>query len=154
LGVELRIARSFSQVLFVVRFLLFSGRQENKNMNWIYIVFTSIALVFSQSVTQQFDKFSSGMTNGNAATITALSGEKMLLKIEGSERSYSRSQASGVLSDFFKKHPAKSFKYSHKTESGQNAIAFGDYQSDERYKVTVQFVKVGSVFKLERLSIE
>lgn len=138
----------------MVRFLVNFAPTRKQKMNWIYIVFTSIALVFSQSVQQQFDKFSSGMNSGNASAITTLGGEKMLLKIDGTERSYSKSQATGVLSDFFKKNPAKGFKYSHKTESGQNALAFGDYQSGERFKVSVQFVKVGGVYKLERLAIE
>lgn len=123
-------------------------------MNWIYIVLTSLALVLTQSAQQQFDKFSSGMSSSNASAITSMSGENMLLKVDGSEKSYSKAQATGVLSDFFKKHPVKSFSLSHKNEADKNATAFGEYLSDRKFKVSVQFTKCGSTYKLGRLAIE
>lgn len=123
-------------------------------MNWIYIVLTSLALVLTQSAQQQFDKFNSGMNAGNAAAITSMSGENMLLKIDGNERSYSKAQATGVLSDFFKKHPSKGFQLSLKNETDKSATAFGEYQSDQKFKVSVQFTKTGSAYKLGRLAIE
>lgn len=127
---------------------------QRLNMNWIYIVISSFAMLLAQSAQQQFDKFSSGMSSGNASVVTSLSGDNMLLKIDGSERSYSKTQATSVLSDFFKKHPSKGFTLSHKSETDKNAMAFGEYQSDQRFKVSVQFVRNGNAYKLGRLAIE
>lgn len=123
-------------------------------MNWIYIVITSLAIIVAQSAQQQFEKFSSAMNVGHANAVTALGGDNMLLKIDGSERSYSKAQATSVLGDFFRKHPSRGFSFSHKSETDKNAMALGEYQSEKKYKVSVQFTKNGGGYKLGRLAIE
>lgn len=124
-------------------------------MHFFYIAFTTLLLFFTGSEVP-FSAVEKAFNSANASEITSLGKEKFLVNILGKESVYSQSQATMVLKDFFQKKPVTSFKYTYKgKESGDEVMAVGSYDSKgELFRVTLQFKKTGSEFKIERLSIE
>ena len=124
--------------------------------SFLYAVLTSIVLVFTGQTEIPYSAVEKAFSTGNAADITALGKDKMLINILGKESVYSQSQATMVLKDFFTKKPVTSFKFVYKgkeTADGSNAI--GAYDSKgESFRVNVRFKKIGSDYKIEGLSIE
>jgi hypothetical protein len=94
--------------------------------------------------------------SGHASAITAMGKERMMLTILGKESVYSQSQATMVLKDFFTKKPAVAFKFVFKgKETEEGSYAIGNYESkSESFRVTVQFKKMSTDYKIESLTIE
>ena len=103
-----------------------------------------------------YSDLENAFSTGNASAISAMGKEKMLISIIDKEAAYSQSQATLVLKDFFSKKPATSFKFNFKgKESSDGTFAIGVYASKaENFRVTIHFKKIGSDFKIERLTIE
>lgn len=95
-------------------------------------------------------------TSSNAADISGLGKEKILLNVLGKEGAYSKSQANLVLKDFFTKKPCSTFKFIFKSkESTDGSFAIGNYESKaETFRITIHFKKDGSSFLIESLAIE
>lgn len=124
-------------------------------MNWIYIVLTSLSLVFSSDADSSFNKLSGALESGNSDKIVEMIDAKVMMNLGGTDGVYSKQQAKLVLKDFFAKHPCKSFKYTHRTSSGnQGALATGEYFSEKKYSVTVQLQNKLNVYYLEKLTIK
>jgi hypothetical protein len=92
----------------------------------------------------------------NSSEIVAISKDKILLSIEGKEGAYSHQQAIMVLKDFFTKHADATFKYTFKGKaSSDGTFAIGTFENKtDHFRITIQFKKIGSEFKIERLTIE
>lgn len=125
-------------------------------MSFLYAVLTSIVLALTGQTEIPYTVIEKAFSAGNAAEITAMGKDKMILNILGKETVYSQSQATMVLKDFFTKKPVVSFKFVFKgkeTTEGSNAI--GTYESKgESFRVTIQFKKISTDYKIESLSIE
>lgn len=78
------------------------------------------------------------------------------MNVLGKEGAYSKSQANLVLKDFFTKKPGTSFKFIFKgKETSDGSFAIGNYESkSETFRVTINFKKEGSDYKIESLAIE
>ena len=125
-------------------------------MSFLYAVLTSIVLVFTGQADIPYAGVERAFSSGNAAEITSMGKDKMMINVLGKEAVYSQSQATMVLKDFFTKKPVVSFKFVFKgKETSEGSYAIGNYESKgETFRVTVQFKKISSDYKIESLSIE
>ena len=125
-------------------------------MSFLYAVLTSIVLAFTGQSEIPYTSVEKAFAAGNASEITSMGKDKIMLNILGKEAVYSQSQATMVLKDFFSKKPVVSFKFIFKgKETAEGSYAIGTYESKgESFRVTVQFKKISSDYKIESLSIE
>lgn len=125
-------------------------------MSFFYAILTSLLLAFTGQSDIPYSTVEKAFSNGNASEITAMGKEKIILNILGKEAVYSQSQATMVLKDFFIKKPVVSFKFIFKgKETVEGSYAIGAYESkNESFRVTVQFRKIISDYRIESLSIE
>ena len=125
-------------------------------MSFLYAVLTSIVLAFTGQSEIPYANIEKAFAAGNASEITSMGKDKIMLNILGKEAVYSQSQATMVLKDFFSKKPVVSFKFIFKgKETAEGSYAIGTYESKgESFRVTVQFKKISSDYKIESLSIE
>ena len=92
----------------------------------------------------------------NAVELVSLGKDKMLIAVNGKEGAYSHQQAVMVLKDFFTKYPDGSFSYTFKGKSNADgSFLIGRYShKSEEFRVTLHFKKLGTEFRIERLTIE
>lgn len=91
---------------------------------------------------------------GNANELSKFLNDKVDLNIDGKEGTYSHSQAEGVLKNYFKENPPKSFKINHEGESENGLVyAIGEYQTvDSSFRVWIRLKKVNEKFRIHEMS--
>ncbi len=125
-------------------------------MGYLYSFLTAVIFSLSLQSSIPYSSIEKAFSSNNASEITALGKEKILLNVLGKEGAYSKSQANLVLKDFFTKKPGTSFKFIFKgKETSDGSFAIGNYESkSETFRVTINFKKEGSDYKIESLAIE
>ncbi len=125
-------------------------------MGIFYTLLTAILLSFAPEQAAPYSKVEAAFEQNNAEAIVAMSKDKVLINILGTEGAYSKSQAILVIKDFFTKKPGNSFDFMFKgEESPEGSFAIGSYTSkSEKFRITLHFKKIGSDFKIESLSVE
>lgn len=126
-------------------------------MSFLYVFLTSLVLSLSAQSEIPYSGIEKAFITNDAADIVALGKDKMLINILGKEGAYSQSQANLVLKDFFTKKPGSGFKFIFKgKENADGSFAIGTYESrsNESFRVTIHFKKIGSEFRIESLNIE
>ncbi len=120
----------------------------------VFLAFLSFS-VFSQN-TVPYAKIEKSFELNHAKEIVSFGKDKMLINILGKEGVYSKSQATLVLGDFFKRKPGSQFQFHFKSKaSSDGSFAIGKYVSKgEEFRVTIHFKKIGDSFKIESLTIE
>lgn len=91
---------------------------------------------------------------GNANELSGFLNDKVDLNINGKEGTYSHSQAEGVLKNYFKENPPKSFQINHEGASENGLIyAIGEYKSAENsFRVWIRLKKVNDQFRIHEMS--
>ncbi len=91
---------------------------------------------------------------GNANELSKYLNEKVDLNIDGQEGTYSHSQATGVLKNYFKENPPKSFQINHEGASENGLIyAIGEYTTIERsFRVWIRLKEVNGQYKIHEMS--
>ncbi len=129
-------------------------------MGFLYSFLTLFLVTFSFSSEIPYSTLENAFTENTPSTIVNLGKDKILLNVLGSEGAYSQSQASLVFKDiskdFFTKKPGTSFKFIFKgKETADGSFAIGTYISKtESFRITIQFKKINTDFKIESLTIE
>ena len=125
-------------------------------MAFVYSFLITFLFALSNPADVPYSDLENAFSTGNASAIAAMGKEKMLISVIDKEAAYSQSQATLVLKDFFSKKPASSFKFNFKgKESADGTFAIGIYTSgSENFRVTIHFKKIGTDFRIERLTIE
>ena len=125
-------------------------------MSFLYSLLMSFILSHSATGDIPYSSLEVAFSENNASSIVSFGKDKLLLNILGNEGAYSQSQATLVLKDFFTKKPGNSFKFIFKgKESAEGSFAIGNYMSkNESFRITIQFKKINSEFKIESLTIE
>lgn len=125
-------------------------------MNFLYSLFVILIFNLNLSTEIPYVSLENAFTENNATEIVNLGKDKILLNILGNEGAYSHSQAALVLKDFFSKKPGNSFKFIFKgKETAEGSFAIGTYSSrTESFRITIQFKKINTDFKIESLTIE
>ena len=125
-------------------------------MVFLYSIITAFIFNFTSVNEIPYSALETAFTANNATEIVTLGKDKILLNILGNEGAYSHSQATLVLKDFFNKKAGTSFKFIFKgKETADGSFAIGTYSSKtEVFRITIQFKKILSDFKIESLTIE
>jgi len=125
-------------------------------MNFLYNFLASVFISLAIQSGIQYSSIEKAFNSNNAAEIVSFGKDKILLNVLGKEGAYSRSQAGLILKDFFTKKPSGTFKFILKgKESSEGTFAIGNYEcKSEVFRVTMQFKKESSEFKMESLTIE
>ena len=125
-------------------------------MGILYTIFVAFLLNLNSTSEIPYSALENAFTENNPHDIVALGKDKILFNILGNEGAYSHSQATLILKDFFVKKPGISFKFIFKgKETAEGSFAIGTYASKtETFRITIQFKKINSDFKIESLTIE
>ena len=125
-------------------------------MVFLYSIITAFIFNFTSVNEIPYSALETAFTANNATEIVTLGKDKILLNILGNEGAYSHSQATLVLKDFFNKKAGTSFKFIFKgKETADGSFAIGTYANKtEVFRITIQFKKILSDFKIESLTIE
>jgi len=122
-----------------------------------YVLLVSLAMLSTLSVSAQnetVDQVRLALEIGSASELSAFLNDKVELKIDGKEGHYSHSQAGGVLKNYFKENPPKSFQINHEGTSENGLIyAIGEYRTiDSSFRVLIRLKKVNDQFKIHEIS--
>lgn len=91
---------------------------------------------------------------GNAHELSQFLNDKVDLNIDGDAGTYSHSQAEGVLKNFFKQNPPKSFQINHEGNSQNGLVyAIGEYVTEESsFRVWIRLKKINDQFMVHEMS--
>mgnify|MGYP002713028572 CR=1 FL=1 len=91
---------------------------------------------------------------GNAHELSQFLNDKVDLNIDGDAGTYSHSQAEGVLKNFFKQNPPKSFQINHEGNSQNGLVyAIGEYVTEENsFRVWIRLKKINDQFMVHEMS--
>ena len=125
-------------------------------MGYLYTFLISILITFNTINDIPYTNIEEAFLENNPNGIVSYGKDKLLLNVLGIEGAYSQSQATLVLKDFFIKKPGDSFKFIFKgKETIEGSFAIGNYTSKtETFRITIQFKKINSDYKIESLTIE
>ncbi len=91
---------------------------------------------------------------GSSSELGKYLNAKVDLNIDGKEGTYSHSQAEGVLKNYFKENPPKSFQINHEGASENGLIyAIGEYKTaNGSFRVWIRLKKINEQFKIHEMS--
>lgn len=129
-----------------------------KNRKFLVLILLSV-LVLSlsgQSFDDAFKKMNTAISGGNYADLSDLFTESVDLTVRDTDGIFSKTQAKGVLKDFFDNDKPKSFQIKHKGSSNDGTVyAIGLYISDKgSYRVYALFKDKQGKAKIVQLQIE
>jgi len=132
------------------------GFKKNKTMRFLYSILATFFFSANTASDIPFSSLEVAFTANNPSEIVKIGKDKILLTILGDEGAYSHSQATLILKDFFTKKQCESFKFTFKgKETSEGSFAIGIYSSkNENFRVTIQFKKIATDYKIESLTIE
>ncbi len=128
-----------------------------KLLNTWYVLLVSLFALSAFSVSAQNEivgQVKLVLEIGNASELSSFLNDKVVLNFDGKEGTYSHSQAEGVLKNYFKENPPKSFLVNHEGASENGLIyAIGEYRTnDSSYRVLIRLKKVNDQFKIHEMS--
>jgi len=96
------------------------------------------------------------LTAGNAATLSDYFNSMVDLGISGNEDSYSKTQATQILKDFFSKNPVKSVKITRQgTSTDGSQFSIGEMQAGTTtFRIYYLLKKVSGKFLIQQLQIQ
>ncbi len=105
------------------------------------------------AVANPFDNVVAALKKGNVEALSRYFDKMVEISLEGESNSYSKSQASVILKDFFASHKAKDFKVIHKGKSGKgSSFGIGNLSTSKgTFRVTFFFRQKGSEVVLQEL---
>lgn len=122
------------------------------------ILFMSIFIIplSAQSLDDAIKQMKSAITAGNYSSLADLFSESVDLTIRNTDGIYSKTQAKGVLKNFFENEKPKSFEIKHQGSSNDGTIyAIGSFVSINRaYRVYALFKEKGGNTKIVQFQIE
>ena len=113
--------------------------------------------LFPESVPDEPNKqIVAALTAGNAAALSDYFNSMVDLGISGNEDSYSKTQATQILKDFFTKNPIKSVKITRQGSSTDGSMfSIGEMQAGaDKFRIYYLLKKVGGRFLIQQLQIQ
>lgn len=100
-----------------------------------------------------FDNVVAALQKGNAEALSHYFDKMVEISLDGQANSYSKSQASVILKDFFASHKVEQFKVIHKGKSGKgSSFGIGNLTTSKgTYRVTFFFRQKGDEVVLQEL---
>jgi hypothetical protein len=96
------------------------------------------------------------LTAGNATALSVYFNSMVDLGISGNEDTYSKTQATQILKDFFTKNPVKSLKINRQGSSTDGSLfSIGEMQAgSETFRIYYLLKKVSGKFLIQQLQIQ
>jgi hypothetical protein len=92
---------------------------------------------------------------GDGSKLADFISNNIELSVNGKNDIYSKNQAIGIISDFFKNNKAQSFKILHASTVNAVSFAIGELQTDKgNFRVTINLKKNGINVEILKLIIE
>ena len=125
-------------------------------MSAFYAFVTAIIMSFTQVGEVPHSTLEKAIESNNSKQIVALSKDKVMVDILGTEGVYGHAQAELVLKGFFSKHPKGTFDYTYEgSPTKDGAFAIGTYKTGgNSYRITIHYLKIGAGFKVESIAVE
>lgn len=113
-------------------------------------------LLMSFAFADPFTSVVAALQKGNVESLSHYFDNMVEISLEGKTNSYSKSQASVILKDFFSGHKVKGFKMIHKGKSGKgSSFGIGNLSTDKgNYRVTFFFRQKGNDTVLQELRFQ
>ncbi len=121
----------------------------------IFCFFTGVSLCYSSE--KLINDISSSINTGNSSKISAHFAANVELSIPGNEGTFSKSQATVILRNFFNQNPPGNFSINHRGSSRDGSkYAIGTYTSNDgkRYRAYFLIKKVSNNYMLHQLQFE
>lgn len=101
-------------------------------------------------------QISSALNAGNASQLAGFFNEMVDLGITGNEDTYSKTQATRIVQDFFTKNPVKSYKMTRQgTSNDGSRFALGELNAGGKtFRVYYLLKKVSGKFLIHQLQIQ
>jgi len=112
---------------------------------------------FSQQVPDETDKLiTAALASGNATGLSNFFNSMIDLGITGNEDSYSKTQATRILQEFFSKNPVKSYKVTKQGNSNDGShFSIGALDAgNKNFRVYYLLKKVDGHFLIQQLQIQ
>lgn len=127
-----------------------------KNLVLIYFTFAFILLNAGNAFSQEEDlnNIKTCLQMSNVNELANYFDGMIEVGLNGKKQTYSKSQATFILRDFFDKEPASEFTYVHKGESkGGLVYSIGKYQtSTSSYRVLIRMKDSGESIKIYNIN--
>ena len=110
----------------------------------------------SMAVVSPFDQVVAALGKGDVEALSHYFDKMVEISLDGKSSSYSKSQASVILKDFFSDHQAGSFKIIHQGKSGKGAsFGIGNLKTNSgTFRVTFFFRPKGDEVVLQELRFQ
>lgn len=124
-----------------------------KKAGWLLLM---AGLLMSFTFTDPFSSVKTALQKGDVASLSQYFDSMIELSLAGKSNSYSKSQASVILKDFFSRHQVKEFKIIHKGKSDKgSSFGIGNLETSKGdYRVTFFFRQKGKNMVLQELRFQ
>ncbi|MDP4281281.1 MAG: DUF4783 domain-containing protein [Bacteroidota bacterium] len=132
----------------------------NTRLKYIPVVLLTILIVQSFSPVVETDdthkQITSALSSGDASRLSSFFNQMVDLSIAGNEDSYSKTQATRIIQDFFTKNQVKSYKMTRKgTSNDGSCFALGEMNAGGKtFRVYYLLKKVSGKFLIHQLQIQ
>ena len=114
-----------------------------------------LLLMGSFRLADEFDQITNGFKNSNANALSATFDNTVDISMETRSGSYSRSQATLVMSDFFSLHQVKRFEIIHKTIYPSSSYFVATMITrNGTYRTTVYMKMTGDRLKIQEIRMD
>jgi len=118
----------------------------------IFVAFSQTSIAQSANVPSEV---LSALNSGDAGKLSSYMNNNIQLTVDNKNDIYSKQQAAGIISDFFKKNSVNRFEVLHQGVKEASSFAIGMlYTSGGKYRVTVLTRKNGNITVIQQLRIE
>ncbi len=119
-------------------------------------LFLIAGMLMSFTFADPFSSVKAALEKGDVASLSRYFDNMVELSLAGKSNSYSKSQASVILKDFFSHHQAKGFKIIHKGKSDKgSSFGIGNLETSKgNYRVTFFFRSKGDDMVLQELRFQ
>ncbi len=115
----------------------------NFKASYLLIFLPVIVILQSFALHRDINKIEDAIKGGNSSQLSSYFQKTIMLDMPGHSGSYSKQQASYIMSDFFKEHKAKSFSFSQQISSNNNTKnLLGRYTTKKNKTFIVKVVVV------------
>lgn len=123
--------------------------------NVLFVLLSSLLLAgcIAKAENEITDQVRQALTKSNYRMLAHRFANRVTIEIDHETFSYSKTQATFVMRDFFRKHPAINFRYLHQgiMTSGRN-YTLSTYQSPSRtYSLAILLIPHNKDFLIEKL---
>jgi hypothetical protein len=127
-----------------------------KRISYLLIILFSVSLLFAQESSQVTSQIALAIRQGSADQLAAYFGQTVDLTLSSSEGTYSKTQATLIMKDFFTQHPPASFEVKHQGSSDNGSLyMIGNYTSGKTtYRTYILLKTMTAAYIIQQIQFE